>query len=357
MRRDPRSSAATRPRPGAGCARVRAPLTRSGAAALPPAPPLSSTGPGRRPAPARANRPRRRPRAGRALSPARRRPASRSVAAAMEAFVPSGEPPSTTARTPSWCSTARASERMSSGSTASRRATTTPEVDAASAASAAASAALACWRSRPSSRSASRWRSMTRVMPASRSSGSVRSSSAASWTRCSRSTARAREGLPVRAKIRRVFDPMEPSETRLIGPMRPSPATWVPPQNSSESGPACTTRTESPYLSPKKAMAPMRSASSREVSVVSTGSSPRTSSLATLEHRDELLPARLGVVREVEAQAVRRDQRALLADVVAEHLAQRGVQQVRRGVVAPDRLAALAVDGGQRVLARARPRR
>ena len=40
--------------------------------------------------------------------------------------------------------------------------------------------------------------------------------------------------------------------------------------------------------------------------------------------------------------------------MVAEHLAQRGMQQVGRGVVAPDRLAALAVDGGQRVLARRR---
>ena len=38
-------------------------------------------------------------------------------------------------------------------------------------------------------------------------------------------------------------------------------------------------------------------------------------------------------VREVEAQPVRRDQRALLADVRAENRAQRGMQQVRAGVV------------------------
>ena len=66
----------------------------------------------------------------------------------------------------------------------------------------------------------------------------------------------------------------------------------------------------------------------------------------------ELLAGGLAVVREVEAQVVGRDQRALLAHVVAQHRAQRGVQQVGRGVVAPDGLPALAVDGGQRVLPR-----
>ena len=49
-------------------------------------------------------------------------------------------------------------------------------------------------------------------------------------------------------------------------------------------------------------------------------------------------------VREVEAQAVRRDERALLRDVRAEHLAQRGVQQMRGGVVERGGAAALAVD-------------
>ena len=45
---------------------------------------------------------------------------------------------------------------------------------------------------------------------------------------------------------------------------------------------------------------------------------------------------RLGV-DEVEAQAVGRDQRALLRDVIAEHQAQRLVQQVRRRMVGADR--------------------
>jgi hypothetical protein len=40
---------------------------------------------------------------------------------------------------------------------------------------------------------------------------------------------------------------------------------------------------------------------------------------------------------EVEAQPVGRHQRALLRDVIAEHLAQRFVQQMRRGVIGADR--------------------
>ena len=81
--------------------------------------------------------------------------------------------------------------------------------------------------------------------------------------------------------MRRVFEPMDPSESRVIGPIWPSESTCVPPQNSSELGPACTTRTDAPYLSPKKAMAPICSASSREVSVVSTATSVSTASLAS----------------------------------------------------------------------------
>ncbi len=66
----------------------------------------------------------------------------------------------------------------------------------------------------------------------------------------------------------------------MIGPICPSESTCVPPQNSSDVGPACTTRTDAPYLSPKNAMAPIFSASSREVSVVSTPTSVSTASLA-----------------------------------------------------------------------------
>ena len=59
------------------------------------------------------------------------------------------------------------------------------------------------------------------------------------------------------------------------------------------------------------------------------------------------------VVGEVEAQPVGRDERPGLLDVVAEHLAQRVVQQVGGGVVAPGRVAAGDVDRRRRHLARA----
>ena len=49
-------------------------------------------------------------------------------------------------------------------------------------------------------------------------------------------------------------------------------------------------------------------------------------------------------MREVEAQPVGRYQRALLRDMIAEHLAQRLVQQMRRGMVGADRRAALMID-------------
>ena len=51
---------------------------------------------------------------------------------------------------------------------------------------------------------------------------------------------------------------------------------------------------------------------------------------------------------EVEAQAIRRDERAGLLDMRAEHLPQRRVEQVRRGVIAPRRVAEPVVHDGRR---------
>ena len=65
----------------------------------------------------------------------------------------------------------------------------------------------------------------------------------------------------------------------------------------------------------------------------------------------QLFVGDLGEVGEVEAQAVGIDERAGLLDVRAEDLAQRGVEQVRAGVVAADGVAALAVDDGVDVIA------
>jgi len=51
-------------------------------------------------------------------------------------------------------------------------------------------------------------------------------------------------------------------------------------------------------------------------------------------------------VREIEAQTLGRDERALLRDVRSEHFAQRRVQQVRGGVVGADACAPGGVDAG-----------
>jgi hypothetical protein len=56
-------------------------------------------------------------------------------------------------------------------------------------------------------------------------------------------------------------------------------------------------------------------------------------------------------VREVEAQARGIVERAGLLDVRAQHLPQRGVEQMRAGVIALDGVAAHAVDDGVDVVA------
>ena len=67
-------------------------------------------------------------------------------------------------------------------------------------------------------------------------------------------------------------------------------------------------------------------------------------------HTGDLLLGHRPEVAEVEAQPVRGDERALLADVVTEHLAQGPVQKVGAGVVSPYRLPPLPVDGGKSLL-------
>ena len=46
---------------------------------------------------------------------------------------------------------------------------------------------------------------------------------------------------------------------------------------------------------------------------------------------------------EVESQAIGRDERSRLLHVAAEHLAQRGMQQMRRRVIATRRIAPLVI--------------
>ena len=86
--------------------------------------------------------------------------------------------------------------------------------------------------------------------------------------------------MPVTASMRRRLEPIEPSEMIFSGPMSPRARTWVPPHSSMEWRPASSTRTMSPYLSPKKAMAPSSPASSLVVSKWRTGALSRISALA-----------------------------------------------------------------------------
>jgi hypothetical protein len=61
-------------------------------------------------------------------------------------------------------------------------------------------------------------------------------------------------------------------------------------------------------------------------------------------YRAQFLRGNRFEVRKIETQPVRRNQRTLLRHVVAEHLAQSRVQQMRRRVVEHDRLAPRSID-------------
>ena len=135
------------------------------------------------------------------------------------------------------------------------------------------------------------------------------------------------------------------------GRCRPARFTCVPPHSSTDQpsvlpppAPIDTTRTSSPYFSPNSARAPAARASSTAISRVVTSPFCSMTSLAmSSTRRSSSARDRLGM-REVEAQPIRRHQRAALGDVIAEHLPQRLVQQMRRRVVGADRRAARVID-------------
>ena len=130
--------------------------------------------------------------------------------------------------------------------------------------------------------------------------------------------------------------------------------TCVPPQSSRETPSTSTIRTQSPYFSPKSAIAPSRSASSRRRVHRAHRMVLDDPGVHRLLDVRQLLLRQALAVGEVEAQLVRADVGPGLADVRAEPLAQRRVQQVRGGVVAHRREAARR---GPRPPARAGPRR
>ena len=110
--------------------------------------------------------------------------------------------------------------------------------------------------------------------------------------------------------------------------------------------PTDTTRTLSPYFSPNSAMAPVFSASSMLITSVRTSSFARICFVDQPLDLLQLLAVDRGVVREVEAQTRGLDDAAGLLHMRAEDLAQRGVQQVRRRVIAHRRHALFSVDDG-----------
>ncbi len=66
--------------------------------------------------------------------------------------------------------------------------------------------------------------------------------------------------------MRRTFAALDPSEAIAKMPIAAVFWTWVPPQSSRETSSTSTTRTQSPYFSPNRAIAPSRSASMRDIS-------------------------------------------------------------------------------------------
>ena len=100
----------------------------------------------------------------------------------------------------------------------------------------------------------------------------------------------------------------------------------------------------SPYFSPNSAIAPAAIASSVERTSVWTGVLRHDLLVDDPLDLRDLVARERREVHEVEPQAIRRHERAGLLDVRAEHLAQRRVQQVRRGVIAARRVAHLVGD-------------
>ena len=148
--------------------------------------------------------------------------------------------------------------------------------------------------------------------------------------------------------MRRTLAALDPSAVSLKIPISAVLATCVPPQSSRETPSISTTRTHSPYFSPKRAIAPSASASARSISSQRTGALALDPLVDAVLDVAQLLGAERLAVGEVEAKFVGTHRRARLADVGAEPLAQRRVQEVRRGVVAHRRVAGRAIDDAPR---------
>ncbi len=185
-------------------------------------------------------------------------------------------PISTTRRTPCW-RTAIARSRRSPGSTPSIRSTTTPSAEPA--AISAARPVASCERIFLISNWSALTSSSLRCTPSTTSPVVPTSSPIlASWrSSCWSSDT---EEAPVIASMRRRLEPIDDSLVTFSVPMSPVALTCVPPHSSID-GPASSTRTMSPYLSPKNEIAPIASASSLVVSKIRARSLRSVSALTS----------------------------------------------------------------------------
>ena len=174
------------------------------------------------------------------------------------------------------------------------------------------------------------------VHAAERISVGAPTSRAASLTRDSSRCRRRTLFSPVTASMRRRFEPIEPFADDLDQPMSPVARTWVPPHSSIELAGLEHPDDVAVLVAEERDGAELhrprpwwsRRPHRRVGEDLAVGD--------PLDLGDLVVGDRV-VVAEVEAQPIRSDERAGLLDVLAEHLAQRVVQQVSAGVVAPDR--------------------
>ena len=145
--------------------------------------------------------------------------------------------------------------------------------------------------------------------------------------------------------MRRVPAATPLSETIAKSPISPVARTCVPPHSSRLKPGIETTRTVSPYFSPKSAIAPAAIASCVALTSVWTGVFLQDLLVDDLLDLEQLLARQCREVDEVEAQPIGRDERSGLLDVRAEHLSKRRMQQVSGRVIAPRGVADGRGDG------------
>ena len=155
--------------------------------------------------------------------------------------------------------------------------------------------------------------------------------------------------------MRRTPEATALSRVTEIRPISPVRRTWVPPHSSTDQPSAfCPCSRASPahryhadlvavFLAEQRACAGFagvvhRHEAGGDLVILQHHVVGDVLDAGELFRRDRLR------MHEVEAQAIGRDQRAALGDVIAEHLPQRLVHQMRRRVMGADRGAACVID-------------